>query len=121
MRLNPNCIRDILFEIERFSEFYSIYEYDPDNLPVNSYLTKYSKNTVLYHIRQCDLSGYLFNTNWSFFEYVGIEDLTPLGHEFLSNIRDESTWKKVLAKGANASLPIIFEIAKQIAFKYFLG
>lgn len=121
MKINPDCIRDILLEVEKNSSFHSFYEYTPKSLSSDSYLAKYDADTVLYHIRQCDLCGYLFNTNWQIFEYVGIEDLTPEGHEFLANIRDDSLWKKTLAKGAEASLPILFEIAKEIAFGHFLS
>lgn len=95
MRLNPDCIRDILLEIESFSKYGEMYVYDPNHLPDGSFLTNYDSDVVMYHIRQCSQCGYLFNTNWTHFEYVGVEDLTPSGHEFLANIREDTTWNKV--------------------------
>lgn len=120
MRLNPDCIRDILLEIERYASFEETYTYDPDDLPDESYLSKYDSDTVLYHIRQADQSGLLMDTNWRLFEYVNIQDLSPSGHEFLSNIRSAALWKKVLQKCANASLPIIIKFAEIVASEAFL-
>lgn len=97
MQLNLDCIRDILLEVEKYTTFNEPYDYDPDNLPNGSFLSKYDSDTVMYHIRQCDLSGYLLNTNWTAFDYVCIEDLTPEGHSFVANTRTDERWKR--AKG----------------------
>lgn len=117
MRINLDCVRDILFEIEKFAQYGDFYEYLPENLPEGSFLSKYDPDTVLYHVRQCDLSGYLFNTNWKVFEYVAIEDLTPSGHAFISNIRSEDNWSKtksVVSKIGGASLKIVSSAAEGI-------
>lgn len=53
--------------------------------------------------------------------HVTIRDLTPAGHEFLANIRNDSIWKKVISKAPDASLLVLFELAKDFAVKYFLG
>ena len=50
-----------------------------------------------------------------------IGDLTPLGHEFLANIRAKSLWNKVKSKATDASLSILMELAKRAATDYFLG
>ena len=102
MQLNLDCIRDILFEVEKYTNFDKPYEYCPDNLPDESFLSKYDSDTVMYHIRQCDLSGYLLNTNWRVFNYVCIEDLTPEGHSFVANTRTDERWKK--AKGVFSAI-----------------
>ena len=52
---------------------------------------------------------------------VLIGDLTPLGHEFLANIRAKSLWNKVKSKATDASLSILMELAKRAATDYFLG
>lgn len=121
MKLNPDCIRDILLEIEQYTSFEKTYTYDPNSLPDESFLSKYDSDTVLYHIRQADQSGLLMAANWRLFEYVNIQDLTPAGHEFLSNIRSSSSWKKVLQKCSDASLPIIIKFAEKIASEAFLS
>lgn len=118
MTLNPDCIRDILLEIEKFSSFGDIYVYDTDNLPPDSFLQNYDVDTVLYHIRQCDLSGYLLNTNWKVYEYVAIEDLMPVGHELVSNIKTNEKWahtKKILSMLGGAGLKMMSAAAEGVA------
>lgn len=117
MQLNLDCIRDILQEVEKYTTFNQTYEYHPEHLPANSYLSKYDSDTVMYHIRQCDLSGYLFNTNWAVFEYVCIEDLTPEGHAFVSNIRSPERWnktKKVFSLAGGFALKLVAATAEGI-------
>lgn len=120
MKLNLDCIRDILLEVEKFSTFQSVYSYNPDNLPDDSFLSAYTYDEVLYHVRQASLSGLLLNVNWTVFDYVGIEDLTPAGHEFLANIRNNSIWKQVLKKCSGASLSVVMKFAEKLACEVFL-
>lgn len=118
MILNHDCIRAILLEIEKFSSFDNVYIYTPDNLPPGSFLSGYDCDTVLYHIRQCDLAGYLLNTNWKVFDYVAIEDLMPIGHELVSNIRTEEKWirtKKILTMLGGAGLKMLSAIAEGVS------
>lgn len=119
MKLDPNCIRCILLYVEDNSTFSKSITYSFDSIP--EYLNAYSHEKIIYHISQCFQSGLLSNVH--FYEngkIIKISDLTPSGHEFLSNIRDDSLWKKILSKASGASLPIIYEIAKNLASKYFL-
>ena len=114
MRLNPDCIRDILFEIEEFAEYGQFYVYNPSSLPDGSFLKDYDSATVMYHVRQCSQSGYLHNVNWTHFEYVAIEDLTPSGHHFLADIRSDSVWghvKEISKNIGSNSLSILAQIA----------
>ena len=76
----------------------------------------------MYHINQAEKSDLIYGVEY--FECgsdIYISDLTPKGHEFLANIRNDTVWKKVLSKASNASLPIILEVAKDAAKKHFLG
>lgn len=118
MVLDHDCIRAILLEIERFSLFDDVYVYDPDKLSPDSFLSEYDCDKVLYHIRQCDLAGYLLNTNWEAFNYVSIEDLMPLGHELVSNIKTEEKWahtKKILSSLGGAGLKMLSATAEGVA------
>lgn len=118
MQLNHDCIRDILLEVEKHSSFHKPYIYDPDHLPQDSFLKQYSSDEVLYHVRQCDLAGYLLNTNWKVFEYVSIEDLMPIGHELVANIQTEEKWqhvKKILSKLGGAGLKMMSATAESVA------
>lgn len=120
MRLNPNCIRDILITVEENSDFYHMTEYKIEE-PFKT-LSDYSHEEIIYHIMQCQKSGLIDDVHYyDGGNHTDIRDLSPRGHEFLANIRNDSVWKKVISKGAGASLPVIIELAKEAAIKYFLG
>lgn len=121
MVLDIACIRGILLTLESVCDFDTPWNYEEDTFE-SEYLAEYSHREIIYHIRQCEQSGliqgvYYYDIGSS----ITICDLTPLGHEFLANIRTDSIWKKVLSKAAGASLPIVLEIAKVLATQYFLS
>lgn len=120
MRLNPDCIRDILMAVETHSDFCTQVEYKvEDPFPE---LSAHSHEEILYHIRQCEESGLIHDVHYyDGGKHTDITDLTPLGHEFLSNIRNNTVWSQTLEKGKGASLAILMELAKKCAVKYFLG
>lgn len=118
MKLNPDCIRDILEVIENVTTPTSFFEFDYDE-PVEPPLDKYSHETFLYHIRQCYLSGLIVDLR----EFDGgnsgiVTDLTPDGHEFLANIRTDTVWKKLKEKGIS-SIPFLLEFARDFALAYY--
>lgn len=121
MQLNPNCIRGILLTAESKCTFSEVWEYTKNSLNI-PYLAEFTHDEILYHIRQAQASGLIRGVHY----YNGgaaviIHDLTPAGHEFLANIKTPSVWKDVCKKASGASLPIITELAKQLAVKFFLG
>lgn len=95
MRLNPDCIRDLLFSIEEESTSCSIIS--SKNLSNTEKLKKYSEEEILYHLQQLNWSGYIIAPNkcrcidGTFL----LQDLSPAGHEFISNIRKDNNWNKV--------------------------
>lgn len=95
MRLNPDCVRDLLFAIEKESTANSLFL--SDSLSEYKNISKYSQEEILYHLQQLDWSGYIVtpSKNKSLDGSFIIQDLSPLGHEFLSNIRQDTNWNKV--------------------------
>ena len=96
MKLNPDCVRDILFAVEELS--------GPDSLITSEQLadtkflkSKYSEDEILYHIRHLDWSGYIKTpkSNRTIDGIYFINDLSPIGHEFISSIRKDNNWNKV--------------------------
>ena len=119
MKLNPDCIRDILIAVESVVTFDYYFYYDKGNPPDS--LSSYSHEEIIYHIRQAKDSGLI--TTSPFYDCgssVYIKDLTPYGHEFLANIRTETVWAKLRKKGI-ASIPILFQLAKDFALAYYQG
>jgi hypothetical protein len=95
MKLNPDCIRDILFAIEELSKPNSLLT--SEQLSKTKFLSKYSDEEILYHLQQLDWSGYIMtpNRHKTLDGIFIVNDLSPLGHEFISDIRKDTNWNKV--------------------------
>lgn len=92
MRLNPDCVRDILLTIEKTVTFHDCLEYQINDHKFER-LNDYTHDEIIYHIRQCEMSNLIFGVHY----YDGgentlIQDLSPKGHEFLENIRSDNMW-----------------------------
>lgn len=116
MKLNPDCIRDILFSVEEYTSFYREMEYTEYNFETYPKLKDYSLEEVLYHINQCEKSNLIDKVLW-YSEGCSITDLTPTGHQFLSDIRSDTTWNKTKEISKNigsSSLDAIKQIATAV-------
>lgn len=134
MKLNPDCIRDLMMFLEektwvtikddgrsKFSYFRVLCPALIQELePVN----KYSIEEVLYHTIQLSESGYI-STDFTFnptradgaFRLTRIYYITPKGHELISSIRSDNAWKKVktiLAPLGSVSLAVIEAVASGV-------
>ena len=132
MRLNLDCVRDILICVEenadyrRGIEFYDSYSPDADipelnggipkyNLPL---FEKYGDKTTLYHVRYCLKGNLLEFDDRSIEPYIGISDLTPNGHAMLNDIRDQKVFERAKSVALSiglASLPSIQQIISRLA------
>ncbi len=116
MKLNPDCVRDILLEVEKSSTYSFGLHFDIADNP--ELLNKYSWNEIAYHIKQCALAE-LIQSELTFESdgYSEIGDLTPKGHEFLANIRQDNIWHKTKDFGKKVgvtSLKTLTDIAAKI-------
>lgn len=95
MRLNPDCIRDILLLIEQ-NDKDSSYSYDQSNKLKE--LGDYTYAEVIYHASQCSKHGFIegFSLNDEGTCFI-VTDITPAGHAFLANIRNDSFFNKIKA------------------------
>lgn len=117
MKLNPDCIRDILLTVEEIVDCHTCIDFEPGNLSQYEKLNKYSEEEVFYHINQCDLSGFFADLSKTVIGEYRIFDLSPKGHEFIANIRKDTVWngiKTVSAKVGAASLTAITQIASNV-------
>jgi hypothetical protein len=128
MKLNPDCIRDILLTVEAESGYNKGFYFHP-NTPESKkwedfdYLKKYQYEEVCYHLRQCDDTGYFSCrghkkalTFWLGNGFV-VDDLSPKGHEFLNNIREDTNWKKTKEKAksiGSLALSVLEKIATSV-------
>lgn len=115
MKLNAECIRDILFAVEEYTSLDSTLKINPKSLPEN--LSKYAPDTLLYHVKQCELSGLFVKVDWYLDGSCRIYYLSPEGHKFISNMRADNAWSKtkdIAGKiGAN-SIDILKEIGSSV-------
>lgn len=94
MKLNPDCIRDILLTVETECNYNHAFEYEKDS-EKSKFLVNYSHDEIVYHIRQCSKSGLIDGLkSFDGGDYLLIGDLSPEGHEFISNIRTDTNWNK---------------------------
>lgn len=125
VKLNTECIRDILLEIEKQQRI----TIDEDNNVIFEMLwvedlykslSDYTKEDIFYALHNLDQAGYV-KTNLISGDDVlamyGINYITYEGHNFLDKIRDPKAWKYVKNAGAaigNMSLAVINQVANGV-------
>ena len=113
MKLNPDCVRDILFVVEEYSTYSN--DVSEDKL-YKKLIPKYSQEEILYHVRQCEHSG-LFLKVQHYFGGFSIQDLSPYGHQFINDIRQDTNWNRTkdIAKNVGSfSLDVLKDISSQV-------
>lgn len=114
MKLNPDCIRAILLAVESNCDFHNHFHYLKCN-PVTGSLSCYSHEEIIYHIRQCSKSGLIDSVHYSENSAsIRIGDLSPAGHEFLANIRNDTFFNKVKSIASELGVNSLDDI-RQIA------
>ncbi len=114
MKLNNECVRDLLLYIE-------------ENVGLNEYLSirkskikNYSHEELIYTSKKLHEAGYI---NAEIEDYLDggheiyIYSLTWNGHKFLDNVRDNKVWKTtkgIVSKFSSVSLGIIENVAAQV-------
>lgn len=87
MRIDDECVRDILLTIEKVSTYKEPFKFFGEK---NKYepLQKYDGGKISYHLRYLLMSNLIYSPD----EHTGKSkdefyvDLTPDGHKFISNI-----------------------------------
>lgn len=114
MKLNPDLIRDILLTVEEHCGFNHYLEIKINKKPFKR-LFNYSHEEILYHVEQCKLNDFFSQVHYyDGGECIDIFYLTPKGHEFIENIRNEDNWKQTKQcanKIGSFSLDVLSKIA----------
>ena len=113
MRLNFDCVRDIMLWVEdittptrsamyidtdsanRTAKALGYTDSQEPSTEQQNLLSKYSNATLVYHINYCIEAGLLKKDFQLGPEIIFISDLTPQGHEFLGNIRNPSNYDQI--------------------------
>ena len=119
MKLEPNCVRDLLLtleEVESIDDEGFLKGFSINQFIKAKRMSKYSRGQILYTFRMIKDGGLVsYHGHYQggmFIHQFGTEDgITYAGHQFLASIRDNTVWRKALDKLANisgtASLAII--------------
>lgn len=122
MRLNPDCIRDILLIIDEIAvpnDYGCIEEIAPEEVVSKMDISKYKQNEIMYTISLLYEEGFLKKGS----QYISdpkpyIADITPKGYQFIDSIKSEDSWKRVKSilqtaatKGLELSLTALYNVA----------
>lgn len=115
MKLDIDCVRDVLLEFEELP----FGCHTPCDFP-NS-ISKYGDNTVEYTLSKLQEGGFI-TANISKMQdgspnFLGIYDITFSGHQFLETIRNNKVWgktKNVAGKVGCNAFSIITQIASSV-------
>lgn len=117
MKLNPDCVRDILIAIESSTDGIFPFEYTKGE-NTHPTLTKYDHSEIQYHMQQCHMANLIIGyQSFDMGDYIQISDLAPAGHEFIANIRKDTIWnktKQLAASVGSSSLEALAQIASSV-------
>lgn len=106
LRLNHDCVRDLLLTIEEGLPLDAMAL--TTELNQHESLRKYEYDELVYCILRLREAGYIETVGQDLTSKVGrvikVRGLTYSGHLFLDNIREPSRWKKVKEKADSAGI-----------------
>lgn len=111
MKLDHDLIRKILVSVEEISDGHKNF---PPGYLAEEYLSDYDLSVVEYHVKQLTQARLLECPNGY------IIDLSFEGHQYFSNIRSDTVWKKTketIAPLGGVTLGIVTEVAKKYILK----
>lgn len=124
MKLNYDCIRDLLLTLETNLEFDEYLEFNPisfDDLLKIEDLSEYSEQDLLYSIINLDDAGFIETVSFVYdgspLQNISIIRITYCGHEFVETIRPKDIWQKtktILSGIGTASLPLLSSVSSSL-------
>ncbi len=116
MKLDIDCVRDVLLEFETFPfGCYTAFSFEKS-------ISNYGVDNVEYTLAKLKEAGYINAETLmrpdGHPEFLGIYDITYAGHNFLSTIREPSVWEKLkgaVLNGGTASVKVVGDIALELA------
>ena len=119
MKFDPDCVRDILLDIEELHDYPQILFFDSETKLLRA--SAHSFDKLAYHMILLDEAGYL---NWTpvftggrHLYHSSIHGLTYDGHQFLETVRNPRVWeetKSLSKKVGSFSLNVISSVATDI-------
>ena len=112
MKLNPNCVRDVLLELEKLP-----YQKSATIAELSTALPHYSEDEISYTCLKLSEANYIDITIIKSIHAPSsvirnINDITYYGHEFLNNIHSDTVWNDVKAVGSKIGASSISAFAQ---------
>ncbi|WP_040981017.1 DUF2513 domain-containing protein [Oceanobacillus jeddahense] len=124
MKLNKDCVRNLLLYIEKQELGKHIYKSELENVFGKEF--NYSPEEIEYATRKLKEANFIHANgsfeNGSWIDY-GISEITWDGHQFLDNIRDNKVWKivkKSASKLSSISLTLMSKIAWSVIENHYI-
>lgn len=114
MRLNNDCIRDILLYVEKNTTYEYPFISAEDLI---SRLKEYDEDTINYHITKAHQGGLIDVINYRNKVPLDVSFLSWKGHEYIDAIRDDKVWEKLKNSTkdiASVSLPILVKLSEDV-------
>lgn len=129
MKLNPDCVRDVLLALETLlviDESGSlIRDITIDEIAECTILKPYTEADIIYTIQKLTEADFInpltkiYADGEFMFSFFGTRGITYQGHEFLDTIRAQPIWQKtkttILEKLGSASLSVFSSVAAEFA------
>lgn len=137
MKLNIDCVRDVMLWAEGITTptqtaiyvdtdtvnslsamYLSESETPSPNKEQQQLLSKYSNDVLVYHLRYCIADGLLTENTPTSADTIVIQDLTPSGHDFMANVREEENYNSIKSKAKRAgveSVKALVTIGEEVA------
>ena len=115
MKLDPDCIRDILLYVEDHTDLKNHLKFSQET--IHLLFPQYPSDKTLYHIKQCELSGLFQKCTHNLDGDFYISYLSPDGHQFVNNIRSDNTLsniKEIGKKVGTSSVSVLSQIASSV-------
>lgn len=115
MKLNYDCLRDVLIALEKHSDISNVISYE--RFSSFDETKQYQQSEITYSLLKLKEAGFIDSDNrWYDNEpHPMVSDITYSGHEFLNNIRDSNIWSDTKKKANEVSTAISITLLGELA------
>lgn len=124
MKLNYDCIRDILIALENELQPGNEFQISLNDLS-DKFFCDYLKEDVGYSLIKLKEAGYIdadliYDDLWEIFDVI-CRDITFEGHTYLNSVRNSSLWTDIKKKCKDNAINLSFETIIKIAATILTG
>jgi DNA-binding HxlR family transcriptional regulator len=114
MRIDPDLVRKIIILAEDETAQSKVVR----NNQFEEKLSDYDSEVIYYHVRYLKEAGYFTDVSFNLTGGYIVYDLSPKGHTFAENIRNDTNWNRIkstASKAGSFALDSLYKIAIDVA------